>query len=127
VSPLDSIVVSVTMVKAGTASNIIPDHTEVSGTLRALNVHTFDYGIERLQEIAKSIGHAYRCNVTVSWGTVPVYPPTVNEPAAWSFAKAVGAKYALCRFSCFSCTAACSSCITSLCTLLCTSPLVYMR
>lgn len=90
ISPLDSIVASVTMLEAGTAHNVIPDRTKIAGTLRALRLSTFEYGIERIQSMAASIGGAYRCNVTVSWDAHPIYPPTVNAPEAWDFARGVG-------------------------------------
>ena len=39
--PLDSVVISVTVFNAGTASNIMPDTAKLQGTLRALNPETF--------------------------------------------------------------------------------------
>lgn len=93
ISPLDSIVVSVTKVNGGTAHNVTPDTMTVIGTIRALNLQTFDYAISRLQDMAASIGHAARCNVTVGWDDAPVYPPTVNSPEAWAFARHVGSEY----------------------------------
>jgi metal-dependent amidase/aminoacylase/carboxypeptidase family protein len=93
ISPLDSIVVSVTMMKAGETHNVIPDSTWLGGTLRALRLATFEYSIERLQNMAASIAHAHRCNVTVSWDQHPIYPPTVNSPQAWDFARGIAIEY----------------------------------
>jgi metal-dependent amidase/aminoacylase/carboxypeptidase family protein len=90
ISPIDSIVVSVTILEAGNAHNVVPDTAHVVGTLRALNVNTFEYGVGRVQEIAAAVGHTFRCNVTVDWEDTPIYPPTVNDPTAWAFAKTVG-------------------------------------
>lgn len=64
---MDSIVVSVTVIKGGTAHNVIPDEVELIGTLRALTVRTLDYGVQRIQEMAASVGSVFRCNVTVGW------------------------------------------------------------
>ena len=100
ISPLDSIVASVTMLKAGTAHNVIPDDTQLAGTLRALTLSTFDYAIHRIQSMAASIAGAYRCNVTVSWDAHPIYPPTVNAPKAWDFARGVGMECAAARCAC---------------------------
>ena len=97
ISPIDSIVVSVTMLQAGNAHNVIPDQARVVGTVRALNAQTFQFGTSRVEEIAASIGNTFRCNVTVDWEGTPIYPPTVNDPAAWAFAKEVGSE-------CDSCT-----------------------
>jgi metal-dependent amidase/aminoacylase/carboxypeptidase family protein len=94
INPLDAIVASVTMLKAGETHNVIPDTTWLGGTLRALRLTTFEYCIERLQSIAAAIAHAHRCNVTVSWDGHPIYPPTVNAPQAWDFARGVATEFA---------------------------------
>ena len=67
ISPIDSIVISVTVIKAGTAHNVIPDDVELIGTLRALTVSTFNYGVSRVEELAGAVGASFRCNVTVGW------------------------------------------------------------
>ena len=72
ISPLDSIVVSVTILEAGSAHNVIPDTARVKGTLRALHVDTFNYGVGRVEQIAANIGHTFRCNVTVDWQGAPL-------------------------------------------------------
>ncbi|MEO8357131.1 MAG: amidohydrolase [Chloroflexota bacterium] len=66
VAPLETAVVSVTTVNAGTAFNVIPQTAELTGTLR-----TFDSGVrqrvvERFEQIAGGVGEALGCQVQVS-------------------------------------------------------------
>lgn len=89
-SPLDSVVVSVTMLRAGDAYNVIPDTAEVAGTFRALKVSTFDRTQQRIEQLVQSMALAYGCTATVDWTNQPIYPPTVNDGEAWSFARGVG-------------------------------------
>jgi amidohydrolase len=63
VGPLETAVVSVTTVNAGTAFNVIPQTAELTGTIR-----TFDWGvrqkvIERFEQIARGVGDALGCQV----------------------------------------------------------------
>lgn len=88
-SPLDSVVVSVTILRAGDAYNVIPDTTEVAGTMRALRPATFERAMTRISELAASAAAAFACNASVDWDVQPAYPPTVNAPEAWDFAASV--------------------------------------
>ena len=107
VSPLDSMVVTVTQLTAGSGSTVAPATAEVVGTLRALRTATFEYGVKRLGTLATSVAGTFSCNATMSWDITPVYPPTVNDPEAWAFAKRVAIEYAphtgACKRRCDSC------------------------
>jgi len=89
-SPLDSAVVSVTMVHAGDAYNVIPSGAQICGTIRSLS----DAGLKRLRqrvgEVVENVAGGHRCNVTVSWSP-DAYPPTYNDPALFEWAKEVAA------------------------------------
>ena len=78
-SPLDSAVVSVTMVHAGDAYNVIPSGAQICGTIRSLT----DSGLQRLRtrvaEVVENVASGHRCNVTVSWSP-DAYPPTYVRP-----------------------------------------------
>lgn len=77
VNPLDSVVVTVGRVEAGTRSNIIPDSAAMIGTLRSLTDATRDLAKKRIAEIAQSIAEAFGAGVTVGWNYG--YPVTLNE------------------------------------------------
>ena len=65
VAPLETAVVSVTTINAGTAFNVIPQTAELTGTIR-----TFDQGVrqkvlDRFEQIARGLGEALGCQVDV--------------------------------------------------------------
>jgi amidohydrolase len=77
VNPMSSVVVSVCTFHAGTASNIIPDRAELSGTVRTFTPENRDLAQERLTAIAEGIASAHRAVATVEY--TRGYPPTVND------------------------------------------------
>jgi amidohydrolase len=79
VNPLDSAVVTVGLLHAGTKSNILPTSTLLEGTVR-----TFDRGLAeqvaaRIEALARAIAGAHGAGVEFRF--VPSYPPTINAPA----------------------------------------------
>jgi amidohydrolase len=80
VDPLESVVISVTMVRAGTATNIIPDEAEFAGTVRALSAATRHLAQRRVQEVIEGVAAALGCGAVVQHETG--YPVTVNHPEA---------------------------------------------
>lgn len=79
VSPLDSVVVSVTQIQGGTATNIIPRSIEFGGTVRTLRAETRTIARDRLLEIVEMTAKAHGCRATVEYD--PGYPVTHNDPA----------------------------------------------
>src|SRR5574341_266042 len=66
VAPLETAVVSVTMIHGGTAFNVIPQEVTLEGTIR-----TFDSGVrqkvvERFEQIVRGVGEAMGCQVQVN-------------------------------------------------------------
>src|SRR5205085_1017049 len=61
--PIDAGVVSVTMVHAGEATNVIPDSCELQGTVRAFREEVQDLIAQRMKQIAENIcaAHDARC------------------------------------------------------------------
>ncbi len=59
-SPTDSAVVTIGTINAGTASNVIPSHVEMSGTVRTVNKNTHDNIFDKIRRIvtgtAESMG-----------------------------------------------------------------------
>jgi amidohydrolase len=80
VGPLDSVVVSITMIHAGTAFNVIPQAVKLGGTVRTLLPEVQTLAIKRLEEIATSIAKAHRCTAKVDYHIG--YPVTRNDAAA---------------------------------------------
>ena len=76
-NPLDSVVVSVTQVNAGTAFNIIPQDSEFLGTIRTLNSNARVSVHKQFLEICKMTASAYGCEAEVE--IIHGYPVTVNN------------------------------------------------
>ncbi len=84
---LDEAVISVTMVHAGTASNIIPEVATFVATIRSFKLEVRALLKKRIFEIVEGHGLAYgvQTNIDYDWG----YPATVNHPRQAEFATEV--------------------------------------
>jgi amidohydrolase len=84
---MDEAVISVTMVHAGTASNVIPEEAMFAATIRCFKPEVRDLLKKRIYEIVE--GHALAYNVKAKidydWG----YPATINHAANAEFATEV--------------------------------------
>ena len=78
--PLDAAVVTVTMIEAGTAFNVIPRTAKLGGTARSLLPEVRDLLEARIEEIADGIASAHGCKAITNY--LRGYPVTVNEPGA---------------------------------------------
>ena len=87
--PLDSGVVSITVIHGGNASNVIPSDVNVKGTLRSLTMDGLKELQKRVKEIAEGIAQTHGCEAIVEY-VGNDYPPTVNDSDMWKFAKKVG-------------------------------------
>tara|TARA_B100001094_G_C18100859_1_gene755663 strand:+ start:135 stop:1325 length:1191 start_codon:yes stop_codon:yes gene_type:complete len=87
--PLDSGVVSITVINGGNASNVIPSEVNVKGTLRSLTMEGLRKLQKRVKEIAEGIAQTHGCEAIVEY-VGNDYPPTVNDSDMWKFAKKVG-------------------------------------
>ena len=83
--PLDTAVISVTMIHAGEATNVIPDSCELQGTVRTFTTEVLDLVERRMQQIAEATCAAFetRCEFAFKRN----YPPTVNHPEETEFAR----------------------------------------
>lgn len=77
VDPLDSIVISVTMVHSGTAFNVIPVEAVISGTVRTLLPQTQQLAQRRLKEIADGIARGFGCGAELDYRIG--YPVMLNH------------------------------------------------
>jgi IAA-amino acid hydrolase len=84
--PLDAGVISITMMHAGSAYNVIPPEIQIAGTIRSLTLDGLKHLQSRVAEIAKGIAQVNRCEAEVSFPGHD-YPPTVNDAGCWEMAQ----------------------------------------
>ena len=85
--PIDAGVVSVTMIHAGEANNVIPDSVELRGTVRTFTVAVLDRIEQRMRQIAEHTCAAFEA--TCEFEFVRNYPPTINSAKEAEFARQV--------------------------------------
>lgn len=85
--PVDAGVISVTMINAGEATNVVPDHCELQGTVRTFSVEVLDMIEQRMRDVAALTSAAFGATCTFEFERN--YPPTINHPAEANFARDV--------------------------------------
>ncbi|WP_066705722.1 M20 aminoacylase family protein [Curvibacter delicatus] len=85
--PIDAGVISVTMIHAGEATNVIPDSCELQGTVRTFTLEVLDMVEQRMRQIAEHICAAF--DVSCEFEFDRNYPPTINSPHEADFARKV--------------------------------------
>jgi len=85
--PIDAGVVSVTMIHAGAATNVIPDSCELQGTVRAFREEVQELIAKRMEQIAQHLCAAHEA--TCEFEFHRNYPATVNSQAEAEFARQV--------------------------------------
>ena len=85
--PVDAGVISVTMIHAGEATNVIPDICELQGTVRTFTLEVLDMIEKRMQEIAEHTSAAFGMACEFSFHRN--YPPTINSAPEAEFARQV--------------------------------------
>lgn len=85
--PVDAGVISVTMIHAGEATNVVPDSCELQGTVRTFTLEVLDLIEQRMREISQGICAAM--GATCEFEFVRNYPPTVNHVAEAEFMRQV--------------------------------------
>ncbi len=80
VDPYDSAVATVGSFHGGHAQNIIPQSSELRGTLRAFRVETLELLRERTRSIAASAASIASCTFSLTFDD-PMCPPVINSPA----------------------------------------------
>ena len=85
--PIDAGVVSVTMLHAGEATNVVPDSCELQGTVRAFRDEVQDLIERRMKHIAEHVCAAHEA--TCEFEFRRNYPATVNSAAEAEFARQV--------------------------------------
>jgi hippurate hydrolase len=82
--PIDAAVLSITILKAGDATNVVPDTALLSGTVRTFDDEVTDLIEERMGRIAQLTAEAHGASATLDFDRY--YPPTVNHAAEAAFA-----------------------------------------
>jgi amidohydrolase len=85
--PIDAGVISVTMIHAGHASNVIPDSCELRGTVRTFKMDVLDAIEARMRQVAEHVCLAH--GATCEFQFDRKYPATVNSASEAEFARAV--------------------------------------
>ena len=83
--PIDTAVISVTMIHAGEATNVVPDDCVLEGTVRTFTTEVLDMVERRMQQVAESTCAAFEARCEFEFRRN--YPPTVNHADETAFAR----------------------------------------
>ncbi len=85
--PVDAGVISVTMIHTGEATNVVPDHCEMQGTVRTFSLEVLDLIEQRMRDVAQHTCAAFGATCTFEFERN--YPPTINHAAQSEVARQV--------------------------------------
>ncbi|MCM2297497.1 M20 aminoacylase family protein [Rhodoferax sp.] len=85
--PIDAGVISVTMIHAGEATNVIPNRCELQGTVRTFSFDVLDQIEQRMRVMTEHICAA--SGLRADFEFKRNYPPTINSAAEAEFARQV--------------------------------------
>src|SRR5689334_2255477 len=77
INAFDPVVITITKIRAGTTTNVIPEVVLMSGTLRAVSEGGRRQAIQGIERVATSIAQAHEMQAEVV--LEPGYPVTVND------------------------------------------------
>jgi hippurate hydrolase len=83
-SPLDTAVLSITQIHAGSATNVIPDDAKLVGTVRTFTTQVLDLIESRMRALAEGIAAGFGAEVDFTFRRN--YPPLVNHAKETRFA-----------------------------------------
>jgi len=84
ISTFDPVVITITKIRAGTTSNVIPEAVHMMGTLRAVSEAGRAVAVQGIERVAANVAAAHEMTATV--GVEPGYPVTVNDDGFADFA-----------------------------------------
>src|SRR5574343_809381 len=87
VKPIDTGVISVTMIHAGEATNVVPDSVVMEGTVCTFTLELLDLLERRMREMTQQLAGAFQLTAECEFRRN--YPPTINHPAETEFARRV--------------------------------------
>jgi amidohydrolase len=83
--PIDAGVISVTMIHAGEATNVVPESCELRGTVRTFTIEVLDMIERRMRQVADATCQAFEASCEFHFNRN--YPPTINHPRETQFAR----------------------------------------
>ena len=89
--PIDAGVISVTMIHAGEATNVVPDFCRIQGTVRSFTLEVLDLIERRMRQIAIATCEAFEA--TCEWEFHRNYPPTINYATETTFVRELLEKF----------------------------------
>ncbi|HLP87221.1 MAG TPA: M20 family metallopeptidase [Nostocaceae cyanobacterium] len=90
VNPIESAVVTVGELHAGTARNVIADTARMSGTIRYFNPDYADFFKQRIEQIIAGICQSH--GAKYEFNHVHYYPPVINDPNIAELVRSVAAE-----------------------------------
>ncbi len=87
VNPIDSAVVTVGELHAGTAVNVIADTARMGGTVRYFNPDLAGFFKERIQQIIAGICQSHGANYDLDY--IHLYPPVINDAGIAALVRSV--------------------------------------
>jgi hippurate hydrolase len=90
--PIDDLVISVTMIETGTATNIVPSVARFAGTVRVFDQAVMDMAEARISALMSGIAAGFGVSGDLRFERG--YPPTINDPDSAAFAAEVAAEVA---------------------------------
>lgn len=87
VDPWDLAVVTVGMIRAGHATNVIPDTARLSGTYRSFKPEVHARIREAIRRLSEGVAASFRTQARVTFGSDEAYPALRNDEAMTAFAK----------------------------------------
>lgn len=87
INPINPGVVSVGIIKGGTAKNIISDHTYIAGSVRAFDVETYNTIKNKINDICLGIEKSF--NVKVNYRFQDLYPPVNNDETLYNLVNSI--------------------------------------
>ncbi len=85
--PVDAGVISVTMIHAGEATNVVPDYCVLEGTVRTFSIEVLDMIEQRMRELSDGLCAAFGAHCEFVFDRN--YPPTINSAPEAAFAREV--------------------------------------
>jgi hippurate hydrolase len=83
--PVDAGVISVTMINAGEATNVVPDFCVIQGTVRTFSIEVLDLIESRMKQITENLCAAFDAKPEFHFNRN--YPPTINSAAEANFSR----------------------------------------
>lgn len=78
VDPMDSVVITVGKMTAGTVQNVIAENARLEGTIRTLNAQSMQEVKHRIEAVCTGIEAAFECTVSIDYGSM--YYEVNNDP-----------------------------------------------